>query len=190
MKQLLVIVLLFAIAVLLGSARDKYWVNRDLMQSGEANFSEMQGSGSQEVEADQEDIHYHAGFIVYEDGQRVDLSVWKYMHIEPCGEEHEEGPETEQEEKAHLHDSVGDVVHVHRSGAVWSDLFVNIGYEIDENVVGYVDGQSVEDILSKPIVEGESVLFVTGSDEGVDLKQSVSDERIQEVSMMSESCGE
>lgn len=181
MKKLFVIVGLLIIVVILGSVRDRLAMRSE---SGE-----VEKQAPVEVKSE-EDVHYHSGFIVYYEGGRVDFTDWRYMHIEPCGEEHEEGPEAEQEEKAHLHDEVGDVVHVHRNGAVWRDLFVNIGYEMDEGVVGYVNGQTVENILDKPIVADESVMFVVGSEEGVDLSEEITTERIREVEAMSESCGE
>ena len=75
-----------------------------------------------------EDVHYHAGFRVYIDGQLQNYSDYKYMNFVPCSEHDEKkSKEEEQIERAHLHDGVGDVVHVHKAGANWGDLFKNIG---------------------------------------------------------------
>src|SRR4051812_30234652 len=73
------------------------------------------------------ELHYHAGFQVYENGKQKSFADIAYMHDKPCtGKKAEEEKEDEQIEKAHLHDLVGDVVHVHRENATWGDLFKNI----------------------------------------------------------------
>ena len=38
--------------------------------------------------------------------------------------------EDKQLEKAHLHDLIGTVAHIHRENATWRDLFKNIGYSV------------------------------------------------------------
>ena len=57
------------------------------------------------------------------------------MHIEPCrDEEHEKEKKDAKEiqlEKAHLHDMIGDVVHVHYKGTRWKDLFANLNYKVN-----------------------------------------------------------
>lgn len=138
-----------------------------------------------------EDVHYHAGFIVYADGKKQDFSDVQYMHIEPCADEgqEEESPEHEQIEKAHLHDGVGDVVHVHRNGAVWGDLFTNIKYEFTGEIQGYVNGEKIDAILDTPIIPYESILIVAGDSNGVNLRETVSREHIVEVEGRSETCG-
>src|ERR1700730_17097255 len=70
-------------------------------------------------------VHFHAGFQVYVDDKLQDFSDFKYMHEAPCtvnGKPLTNNHVDEQIEKAHLHDQIGDVVHVHRLGATWSDL--------------------------------------------------------------------
>ncbi len=73
----------------------------------------------------QHETHLHAGFQVYVDGVKQDFSDYQYMEIQPCGitDYGEKTPEEQQLEKAHLHDGVGDVVHVHRAGATWGGPF-------------------------------------------------------------------
>ena len=79
-----------------------------------------------------EGIHYHAGFKVYTDGQLEDFSQIKYMSVLACEVDEEiEYEENDQLEKAHLHDEVGEVVHVEAEGAKWKDLFQNINYKFD-----------------------------------------------------------
>ena len=139
-----------------------------------------------------EEIHYHAGFQVYVDDKLQDFSDLAYMQIEPCGEdEHEQfSEEHEQIEKAHLHDGVGDVVHVHRNGAVWRDLFTNIEFPLDPNAVVYVNGNLVEDFLNYPIYPYDSLVILSGESSEINekLKNAVTREHIEEAEAKSESC--
>ncbi|KKR71767.1 MAG: hypothetical protein UU81_C0037G0002 [Microgenomates group bacterium GW2011_GWC1_41_8] len=137
-----------------------------------------------------EEVHYHAGFIVYNNNEKVDFSDLKFMHIEPCSEKEEEHEEDEQEEKAHLHDGIGNVVHVHRNNAYWRDLFTNIGYELEEPVTGYIDGALVENILDKKIQPYQSVVIFTGKNMNVEekLNDSTTREQIETAEQKTESC--
>ncbi len=143
-----------------------------------------------------EEIHFHAGFQVYVNNQMLDFSDFKYMQIKPCGGD--DHSEDEQIEKAHLHDGVGDVVHAHREGGTWRDLFTNIKYQIPNdkdpiagNIVGYVNGQLVPQIFSMPIIANSSAVFFIG--QNTDLEQKVvtrvTQEHIKEVEKKSENCG-
>lgn len=142
----------------------------------------------------EKDVHYHAGFRVYVDGKLQDFSDIKYMHYEPCSEGDSHHDEDDQIEKAHLHDKVGDVVHVHRDGAVWGDLFKNIGYKIDEKkgLLAYVNGEKVDGVLSYPIKPYDSLVLLVGKHGDVKgyLKKAVVKRHIVEVEGMSESCGD
>jgi hypothetical protein len=140
--------------------------------------------------------HYHAGFQVYVNNELQDFSDLKYMKLSPCGDKHEitASPEEEQLEKAHLHDLNGDVVHVHRDGATWRDLFVNMEYDIDEtNIIMYINGRPVDgrDLLHDPITPDESVVFFVGENDDLEDKaaQAVTLDRIREVEGLSEDCG-
>ena len=137
-----------------------------------------------------EEIHYHAGFIVYRNNEQVDFSDLKYMHVEPCSEEEEEHEEDEQEEKAHLHDGIGNVAHVHRNNAYWRDLFTNIGYELTEPITGFVGGKPVENILEETIQPYQSVVIFSGENIDVEekLSNSVTREQIEQAEQKTESC--
>ena len=139
-----------------------------------------------------QEVHYHAGFQVYIDNELRDFSDLKYMQIEPCGDvEHEEETESnEQIEKAHLHDGVGDVVHVHRDSAVWGDLFTNIGFPIDSGSRAFINSNLVEDFLSHPIQPYESLVILSGENSEINekLKNAVTREHIEEAEAKSESC--
>lgn len=142
----------------------------------------------------EEEVHFHAGFLVFVDGKRQDFSDSKYMHIEPCTDE--SAPHMplnkieEQQEKAHLHDGIGDVIHVHRKNTVWGDLFRNIGFVFPEgNLTAYLNGKPLADVLSYNILPYESLIIISGDPKGIDLESYVTYEHIQEVEQISENCG-
>jgi len=136
--------------------------------------------------------HLHAGFTVYVDGVKQDFSNYKYMNFTPCTDHNEtKGKDDEQIEKAHLHDGVGDVVHVHGEGALWSDLFKNIQFEVppDKSITAYRQGAKIDNILSSPVDPKDSVLIIIGSEEGIDKSAYVTQDHIEEVESASELCG-
>lgn len=148
--------------------------------------------GQDDINASGQEVHYHAVFELYKDNNLVDFSATKYMHSEPCNEEEEEeSSEHEQEEKAHLHDNIGDVVHAHRDNAIWEDLFENLDYHVDQDIVGYVNGEKVKDILEYQIKDEDSVLLLIG--ENTNIENKLDDmpglERIEETESYAESCG-
>jgi hypothetical protein len=135
-------------------------------------------------------IHYHAGFIVYVRGERKDFSGSQYMKIEPCTTAGSERKEDDQLEKAHLHSGVGDVVHVHREGAVWKDLFTNIKFPVsNEPVTGYVNSIQTDRILDTPIRPYDSVVFAFGTVPDEATTAGISQEHIIAVERTKEQCG-
>ncbi len=141
------------------------------------------------------ETHMHAGFQVYVDDKLQDFSDIKYMSIKPCkDDDHQKKTKEEiQDEKAHLHDEVGDVVHSHREGGTWGDLFKNIDFKIDSSkeVKGYIDGNEVTDIFRESIKPYQSVVILIGSHANPDsyLEKRVKKERIVETEKKSEDCG-
>ena len=137
-------------------------------------------------------IHFHAGFIVFLNGQKVDFSDGKYMTIEPCkvNPNEKQTPAEIQHDKAHLHDGVGDVVHVHVPGAVWGDLFSNINYPIDySKVTAFINGKEIPDIKNFPIKAYDSLVIFIGTVDKNLLSQTVTVDHIKEVESKSETCG-
>jgi len=134
-------------------------------------------------------IHYHAGFQVYAEGKLEDFSAPRFMHIKPCGEDHRSKAE-EQLDKAHLHDGVGNVVHIHREGALWKDLLQNLGYKLPEKVMisGYLNGKKVSNILESSINSYDSAVFFIGKVDEKLLKNAVTKEQIMKAEKNTESC--
>lgn len=154
------------------------------------------GSGnSLDSNASDQEVHYHAGFVVFDNAKKVDFSDIKYMHVEPCSigieeKSEEETPEHKQIEKAHLHDGIGDVVHVHGNGAKWGDLFTNIKYPIDySNTTAYADGQKIDELKDYPIKPDASIVIFVGRVDTNLMDEAVTAEQIREAESRSESCG-
>jgi hypothetical protein len=127
-------------------------------------------------------IHYHAGFLVYVENNLQDFSGSNFMNIDFCLTSHTTD--------THLHDNVGDVVHVHRTGAVWGDLFTNMRYSFPsgKSITGYINGQSVPDILHYPIKPYNSIIITVGDNSSVDLTKSVPKSHILDIEKRSEGC--
>lgn len=154
----------------------------------------------QKTETKKDEVHYHAGFKVFMDGELQDFSDFKYMSVIPCGpdEEGEHLKEEVQHEKVHLHDNVGDIVHVHRPSVIWRDLFTNIKFPLEDKreIQGYINSQKVDDILNQPIKSYDSVVIIIDKIAVEDtsviesyLKQAVTKDQIIEAEKLSESCG-
>src|SRR5258706_10677792 len=138
------------------------------------------------------EIHYHAGFLVYVDGQLQDFTPSKYMETQPCyTNKVKHPPEDNQKEKAHLHDGIGDVVHVHRANTTWGDLFKNIDFSFPatESAVGYINNTQINDIFHYPIKPDDSAIIVSGDIKAIDLKRYVTVDHIKEIESKSETCG-
>lgn len=70
--------------------------------------------------------HFHANFSVFVSGKRWDFSKEKYMEdVEKCKPEF--ALQTPQE-RVHLHNLEGDVVHIHSKGVTWGHFFSNLGF--------------------------------------------------------------
>lgn len=139
------------------------------------------------------EVHYHAGFLIYENGQQVDLSGIEYMTIQPCDQGHSShGAHDSKDYDAamiHLHDGVGDVVHVHADGQTWRMFMDSLNLDADAYPQMYRDG--VEATLMDDVIEPfERVVFAdAGTEVTSQMIESVpSRERILEVENMSETC--
>lgn len=137
-------------------------------------------------------LHYHAGFVVFENNKKLDFSDNKYMNLKPCSldQKDDDSPEEIQLEKAHLHDNVGDVVHVEREGAKWNDLFSNLKLAVNyANTTAYVNGQKVANWQSRRINPYESLVIFIGDIDIKYLKEAVTKEYMMEKEKKSDGCG-
>lgn len=139
--------------------------------------------------------HYHAGFVVFQNNKKIDFSDTKYMLLEPCvlkgANQHVDSDEDVQREKAHLHDNVGDVVHIERTGAIWKDLFTNIYYAIDySKTEGFINGRHVVSYQLQPIHPFDSLVVFIGNNDANLLKQAITKEYMIKMAKKSTTCGD
>lgn len=136
-------------------------------------------------------VHYHAGFVVFQNDKKINFSDFKYMRVKPCTEDkdHEDSDEDIQTEKAHLHDLVGDVVHVEQENAYWRDLFTNIDYKLDyPSATAYINGSKIKNFENLKIQPYDSLVILIGSNKTNHLKDAVKKEYIEEKAEKSVDC--
>lgn len=137
--------------------------------------------------------HLHAGFIIFQNNKQINFSEAKYMFLEPCTANKSDNDTAEdiQIEKAHLHDNVGDLVHIERTGATWKDLFTNIHYPIDyTKAKAYINGVQVKNFQNQQIHNDDSLVVFLGKDNPTLLSQSVTKNYIETMAKKSTTCGE
>ncbi len=137
--------------------------------------------------------HYHAGFVVFQNNKKIDFSDTKYMFLEPCvlNNKHEDSDEDIQIEKAHLHDNVGDLVHIERTGAIWQDLFTNIHFPINySQVTAYINGKQTQNFQLQAIHNDDSLVVFIGKDDTKLLSQAVTKSYIEKMAKKSTTCGD
>jgi len=78
------------------------------------------GLASNPLKPKQEEMHRHFDFKLYREGQAVDLSQDQYQSVEGH----------ELDERVHLHDNNGDVMHVHAEGVTLDEFLASLGIEL------------------------------------------------------------
>jgi len=76
--------------------------------------------------------HYHANFAVYINGQREQFKgPTYYEETVACSAEEKITPA----ERAHMHNDINDVIHVHDHAVTWEQFFNNIGWSIGPDFI-------------------------------------------------------
>jgi hypothetical protein len=136
--------------------------------------------------------HIHAGFILFIDGKQKDFSGIDFMSLKPCRDDQNSYTKEEiQDQKAHLHDNVGTIVHSHREGAQWKNLFENMGYDpaSSKTLNGYINGKKINNILNYPINDYDSAVFFIGREDAKLLSKALTKNQINEAEKTSRDCG-
>ncbi len=109
-------------------------------------------------------VHYHANFAVYLNGAQVNFADPNYMHLAPCVANNTK-VSFNKLDNVHLHDQVGNVVHMHQAGIVWNDLFQSVHYDLKKHVGNtpvqyYLNGKKTDSsILTKQIKSEDKLLI-------------------------------
>ena len=124
------------------------------------------------------EVHYHANWAVFVDGERMDLSEDRFM--EDVGACLANPADMRPQDRVHLHDGEDEVVHIHAAGATWGHLLSNLGFVVapgifvgpdgdrvldsDSIAIRFVhNGQLLHDIATEPIRSGDRVLISVGT---------------------------
>jgi len=105
--------------------------------------------------------HYHANFAVYINGQREEFKGPQYYEEVAACVAH--GP-IQPAQRAHMHDNINSVIHVHDDGVTWNQFFNNIGWNLGPNFIQ--DSQQhlyVEDDTNKLniVLNGQNLTDIT-----------------------------
>ncbi len=143
-------------------------------------FAESQHTGHE--------VHYHAGFQIYQDGELIDFSDPAYMYLGSCGDM---GSGDSIQDQVHLHNEIGDVVHVHAPQITWADMFESLGLadQVSEVTAMSLDGEVKPVEMDAIIAPYQSAVFVIGSGEITRLDDDrVTEEHIRKVEDETLSC--
>jgi len=117
--------------------------------------------------------HYHANFAVYVDGTKDPFDNFTfYEEVTACNPEYINEPTS----RAHLHDNISHIIHVHDTAVTWGHFFANLEYSISKDALQtddgiFIDGQDgkqlrfilngkeVGDVTNK-LIESEDTLLV------------------------------
>jgi len=92
------------------------------------------------------EVHYHANFAVFVNGERLPFDKFTfYEEVEACGGNGIDSPKI----RAHMHDQVNHVVHVHDNGATWGHFFANLSYVLGNDFIQTDEGLFVKNEESK-----------------------------------------
>jgi hypothetical protein len=112
------------------------------------------------------EVHIHAGLHVYIDGEQQDYSGFEFMSIEPCGEEEEDEHSDSVNDNIHLHDGIGNVVHIHTDGVSWRHVLEKLGLDTSNLSEFYLDNEKVDisTTLNQEVKDLASALVIVGND--------------------------
>ncbi len=131
------------------------------------------------------DVHYHANFAVYIDGQREAFDNFTfYEEVASCGADELNNPKA----RGHMHDSINHVVHVHDNAVTWGHFFANLGYTLGNDILKtdkgrFVSGEDAKELkfilndtevssIANQTIRSEDVLLIDyGISTGEELKQ-------------------
>jgi hypothetical protein len=84
-----------------------------------------------------ERVHYHANFAVYINGLREQFKgAQYYQEVAVCSADKIHLPP----QRAHMHDNMNSVIHVHDHTVTWGQFFENLGWIVGPNFIQTADG--------------------------------------------------
>jgi hypothetical protein len=78
-------------------------------------------------------VHYHANFAVYINGQREEFKgAQYYQEVAICSSTNSISI---PQQRAHMHDNINSVVHVHDHAVTWGQFFENLGWFVGPSFI-------------------------------------------------------
>src|SRR3990167_7983404 len=132
-----------------------------------------------------ERVHYHANFAVYIKGVKEQFKGFQYYEETEaaCTLEQIESPS----ERAHMHDSVNDVVHIEDHLVTWGNFFQNLGWGLGNDYLKAADkiytpdkqnkltfilnGKPIESMAGQVIQDRDKLLISYGSETSARLQE-------------------
>lgn len=167
------------------------------VQKNRTTAQDTSKGASTSDEQTEEEVHYHAGFKIFQNNEQMDFTDISYMWLEPCeahSDDEEETNDAQDTEFIHLHDSVGDVIHIHAAGATWGNVFEYLRLQdIDPSrITAYANGEIVADPLQKSVEPYQSLIFLIGENPTIvpsELSNYITKEYVMDVESNGENCG-
>jgi len=122
-------------------------------------------------------VHYHANFGVIINGQRETFKSPMYYE-EESGSTCTLDTAMTPGERAHMHDNVGDVVHIEDHAVTWGQFFQNLRWTVNDRLIQtpahlyladeahkitfLINGHEVQDITSETIHDKDRLLVDFG----------------------------
>lgn len=133
----------------------------------------------------EEEVHYHADFAVYINGQQEKFDSFTYYEEVQTCDVHDED---DVKGRAHMHGNVNHVIHVHAHAVTWGHFFANIGYAVGDNVISnekqtfvtdpsgnkvefILNGERVSSIANRLIKSEDSLLISYGNEDEATIMQ-------------------
>lgn len=121
--------------------------------------------------------HYHANFALYVNGEKDEFNSFTYYEeVTACSDASKMDPKS----RAHMHNNVNSIVHVHDDAVTWGHFFSNLGYIFNDNLLitpkgryepgddkkfSYIlNGERVKNISDKVIKSEDTLLINFGSE--------------------------
>lgn len=101
-------------------------------------------------------VHYHANFAVFINGQRQEFKDSQYYQPETACMSTNDIAMPEQ--RAHMHDNINSLVHVHDHATTWGQFFESLGWYVGPNFI-----QTADDTMYQ--ASGSNLLHITINDQ-------------------------
>jgi hypothetical protein len=136
------------------------------------------------------EVHYHANFAVYINGQREAFKAFNYYEEEvasTCSVSEAAKTETTPMSRVHMHANVNDVVHVEDGRVTWGNFFTVLGWNVGPaylatrnsvyqngpqgQVTYLLNGKTVADIANVAISDQDKLLVSYGDQTTAQISQ-------------------